>query len=361
MDPLTHGLASYALKRTFFPSLPKTATPFVIAAGVVADLDWLSYLVGPASFYAWHRTYTHSLLGALLWAIIFGLMPFLIGAGIFLRTGIVGVPVIPAEAELPPKRRKFQIAKRIFLMFFTPCFCAGLLHIALDVLQSDPVSLFWPFHPLRVALDWLPNRDFWLAGILLLAILLPELFLLVGSEIGARNKRPRGRNGAIIGFAALALYIGIREVQHAKAYGVLHAATFSGDSPSRVAVLPDSVSLFTWHGIAETPSAIHIVDVPLSPGSYFSPSTALTIHKPGDSPILQAALASPAAVRFLKFARFPKATIQHETNGYSVEIRDLRYLAAQQSSAITEANINLDNAGRVTFDQLEWQKDSPRR
>src|SRR5262249_10955168 len=159
-----------------------------------------------------------------------------------------------------------------------------------------------------------------------LAILLPELFLLVGSEIGARNKRPRGRTGAIIGFAALALYVSIREIQHAKAYGVLHAAIFAGESPSRAAVLPDPISLFTWHGIAETPSAFRIVDVPLGPNSYFSPDAALVLNKPEDSPSLSAAQSSSAAMLFLKYARFPKATVQHETNGYSVEIRDLRHL-----------------------------------
>ena len=233
---------------------------------------------------------------------------------------------------------------------------AGLLHVAMDACQSEGVTLLWPFRGTRVALDWLPNFDPWIPAILLLAILVPELFRLVSSEIGAKTRTPRGRSGALLGLAVLVIYAGVREASHANAGAILRTATYAGETPKRAAAFPDSASPFTWHGVVETPSALHTLDVSLMPGAYFNPDGALTLRKPENSPLLQAAQKTSAAQQFLAIARFPKATIEHETAGYSVEIRDLRYAAMRQALGAVEVNVNLDRAGNVTFADLEWQK-----
>jgi len=54
MDPLTHGLASLALKRGFFPKVPRPVLISMIFAGTLADLDWLSALFGPSAFLSWN-------------------------------------------------------------------------------------------------------------------------------------------------------------------------------------------------------------------------------------------------------------------------------------------------------------------
>jgi membrane-bound metal-dependent hydrolase YbcI (DUF457 family) len=335
LDPLTHGLASYALRRAFFPRLPRSATPFVIAAGVVADLDWISYSSGPSAFLTWHRTYTHSILLATLASLLIGAVALVI------------------------LRRRGAAEARIAILFAP--LIAGVLHVAMDACQSDGVSLLWPFRENRFVLDWLPNFDPWILAILLLAILLPELFLLVGTEIGARTRRPRGRNGAIAGLVVLVLYVGLRATLHANAVATLRSPVYSGESPRRIAAFPEAASLLTWRGIVETPSALHVADVSAAPGAFFSSDTATTIYKPADSPFLEAARDTSAARLFLKFARFPKATVEHETAGYSVEIRDLRYAAMRQTFGAIEVNVNLDTSGRVTFQELEWQKNLSRK
>ena len=85
-----------------------------------------------------------------------------------------------------------------------------------------------------------------------------------------------------------------------------------------------------------------------------------TLRKPEPSAILSAAQSSPAAITFLKSARFPKATVQKETEGYSVEIQDLKNQATEEKNRTIFAEVNLDENERVVSAELQWQKPSPR-
>jgi hypothetical protein len=115
------------------------------------------------------------------------------------------------------------------------------------------------------------------------------------------------------------------------------------------------MSPFLWHGIIETESALHTVKVPTGPLANFDPETAVHIHKPDPSPILDVAQRTDAAKKFLAIARFPKATVQRETEGFSVELRDLTYDALGQDSSAVVAEINLTATGQITLARLEWQ------
>ncbi len=46
MDPLTHVLASYTLKRAAFPRTPRSTTIAMLIAGTIADIDVLSKFAG---------------------------------------------------------------------------------------------------------------------------------------------------------------------------------------------------------------------------------------------------------------------------------------------------------------------------
>src|SRR6202158_5008401 len=70
MDPLTHALASYSLKRAAFPRAPRSTTIAMIVAGTIADLDSLSKFAGPSVFLTFYRTYFHSLLAAVLFSVL---------------------------------------------------------------------------------------------------------------------------------------------------------------------------------------------------------------------------------------------------------------------------------------------------
>jgi inner membrane protein len=363
VDPLTHGVASFALQRAFFPKAKFAATVAIILGGLLADLDRLTYLFGPSAYLAWHRTATHSVSGAIVIALVGVSLPFA-ALSLFGISGWGGsvIPVARGPAPRVSEDEPWGIrhgGKAFFSAILSATFVSALLHLLLDLCQSDGVALLWPFSPRRFALDALPPLEPWLLTILLAAILLPELFLLVNEEIGARAKRPRGRNGAIVGLLFAALYIGLRVLLHANAVASLEAHTMAGEMPHRAAAFPDTTSPFLWHSVVETQSALNLVTMRSMGNEASYASGVTTLHKPEPSPMLAAAQDSPAAVSFVKFARFPKAVVQTEFEGYSVEIQDLKDQATEEQSHAIFADISLDKNFRVISSELQWQKNSP--
>jgi len=107
----------------------------------------------------------------------------------------------------------------------------------------------------------------------------------------------------------------------------------------------------------ETESALNLVNMRSMGGEVSYASGVTTLHKPEPSAMLAAAQSSSAAVTFVKFARFPKAVVQNEPDGYSVEIQDLKDQATEEKSRAIFADINLDKNSRVISSELQWQKD----
>jgi membrane-bound metal-dependent hydrolase YbcI (DUF457 family) len=336
MDVGTHVLASFALTRAAFPRAPRSVLPIALAAGVIADLDEISAVFGPVVYLNWHRTYTHSLLTAILLAALLAL----------------------SYRFFAPQhlRSRFSSTAIFALTLLVQC-----LHLLLDVCQPDGVLLFWPFSTTRIAKDWLTFVDPVILAVLVAAILLPELFHLVSDEIGARDKKPRGQLSAVIALAAIALYIGARAILHSNAVAVLDSRTYHGELPRRVAAFPVSTSPFTWNGIVETESALHEITVSVAQSSSFNPDASVTIHKPEASPVLDTAGKDPLAIAFLSVARFPKATIEKTDTGYRVELQDLRYAAAGESKREVAALFELNLAGKIAHRELIWAQDLRRR
>jgi len=329
MDPLTHALASYSLKRAAFPRLPRLATVAILVAGTIADLDSLSGYYGPSAYLTLHRTYFHSLLAALLFSLLVSL-PFLL---------------------LKPKAVEKPIC---FATLFLAALSASLLHLLMDLCQTLGVELLWPFSSHRFALDWVAPADLWILGILLAGVLLPILSGLVTEEIGARSKSPRGRLGASLAFIALILYLFVRFVYHGNAIAALESRTYRGESPRRVAAFGESGTPFRWHGIVETERALHDVEVPVGPAGDFEPGSAMTSYKPEPSPALNAVRNSLVARRFLQVARFPKASVEKTPEGFHVIIRDFPYNLDATSGRRVQVLIDTDPSGKILSEDLDW-------
>ncbi len=332
MDVGTHALASFALVRAALPRAPRATWAIVILAGTIADLDALSALVGPTAYLKWHHTDSHSFVVSIAVSALL--------AGIYLLLNHK-----PSSVAISPPA------------LFGIILLAQLLHLALDACQSDGIALFWPFSGRRIAADWLASVDPWVIALLIAAILLPELLRLVGDEIGAKDQQPRGRVGAIVGFAAILLYLGVRATLHSNVVAEMEARTYQGQSPRRVAAFPESASPFTWHGIVETDSALHELTVNAGPGASFDPENGVALFKPEPSPILENARDSDAAKKFLSVARFPKATVEKTAGGYQVQIRDLRYAASGETQREVMVLVNMDPNGKLTDDALIWARD----
>jgi inner membrane protein len=333
MDPLTHVLASYTIKRAAFPRAPRLVTFVALLAGTIADLDDLSIYISPTAFLTFHRSYLHSLLAALLIAL---LLAFLF-----------------QFPKRPPTEKQIS-----FGTILVSAFSAALLHLLLDLCQSAGVELFWPFSPRRFAVDWLAHLDLWILGILLAGLLLPLLSGLVTEEIGAKSKGPKGRVGASLALAMLVLYIGTRAVLHSSAIAVLDSRTYHGEPPRRTAAFAESASPFRWQGIVETESALHDVEVEVGPGASFDPESASTSYKPEPSPALDGAHDTPVARLFLQTARFPKASVEKTPQGFHIILHTFPYTRDASSSRRVEALIDTDPSGKILFQELAWEPGS---
>ena len=329
MDIGTHALASYVLARGFFPRRRWLVVVGMLFAGTVADIDLISTLWGPAGYFAARRTYTDSILGTV--AIVLTAIAFAVALRRNPRERIGGL-VLPVAL-------------------------AAVVHVALDVFQSEGVALLWPFLPRRFAMDWLPTIDPWIFALLACGILMPELFRLVGSEIGAKDKAPRGRNGAIVAVALIVVYIAARASLHSSSIALLEARSYHGESSHRAGSFPDTLSVATWHGVVETASYLCLAEVPVGPGRSFDPETADCLHKPEPSPELDAAQKTQAAQEYLAATPFPRAIVAKTQNGYEVEIRSMRDIAENERSRRVAAVIFVDKNFAVTGQEFVWVRE----
>jgi len=329
MDIGTHALASLALSRAIFPRTPRLLWALTIPAGVIADVDTFSALISPSAYLAWYRTYTHTLFASLIVACILSV-----------------AYRVWASCEL---------LKRLSMgTVFVATLLAQWLHLAMDAAQWQGVELFWPINSTQIAMDWLPTIDPWIVTILVAAIVLPEFFHLVSSEIGAKDKRPRGFVGAIVGLVMMVSYVGLRADLHATAIAQMQNRSYAGELPRQVAAFSDFVSLVTWHGVADTESALHEVAVHLNSPRRSSLDPGINLFKPEANPLLQAAQAKGAAKNFLRVARFPKATIQKMDAGSKVQIRDLRYAAAGEVKREPMVTVDFDPSGKIISAEIVW-------
>jgi membrane-bound metal-dependent hydrolase YbcI (DUF457 family) len=298
----------------------------MIVAGTVADVDAISALFGPSAYLEWHRTYTHSIVGTLCVVAIGVLIAVRLGA------------------------RKMST----FAWITAAMVVAAVAHLMMDLWQSDGVTLLWPIRATRFAADFVPGMDPWILVLLILGVAMPEIFRLVNSEIGAKDKNPRGRNGAIIALALILLYVGGRDFLHADALAEIDAHAFKGESPHVVGAFADSLSIFTWHGVAETQSMICLVEVDVGPAGRFDADAASCQHKPEPSAALEMAQNTAVAREFLRVERFPKATVERTQDGYEVGIRSMRDFAEMESQRRVEARIYLNGKSQVLAEELKW-------
>lgn len=335
MDPATHALASFALARGLFPRRQWSFVLGVVLAGTLADLDLLTLLFGPDAYLAGRFTVTHSLIGTL----------------------VVIAIAVAFVSKFQPKSGPHQnasLARESIATVALATSIAATLHLLMDLATSNGVAVFWPFRQTRFARDLLPSTDPWILALLLAGTFLPELLGLVSSEIGAKEKSPRGRNSAIAALALVLIYAGVRLILHENAAAQLDARSYRGESPRRVAAFPDSFWLLTWHGAVETTAQMCTADVPATGTPRFDSERAACARKPEESPLLAAAQETRVAKKFLQAARFPKASVGTIEGGSEVVLRDLRDSAQNEIRYALAARILLNPHGQLTSQEILW-------
>ena len=290
----------------------------------------MSALFGPAAYLKSRHTFTHSITGTLVVILI-----------------AVGIALLVRPKSSPTGGAGF-------IWLLVAAGLAAVVHEFIDLGTSAGVALLRPWRHTRFAWDWLPRIDPWILALLIAGILLPELFRLVGSEIGTKDTAPRGRKGAVTALLLVLLYVGARAELHGNAVAQLDAHTYRGESPRRLAAFADPVSLLTWHGVVETATQICTVNVPASETMRFDAESAACVHKPQDSPALATAEQTESVKQFLRTARFPKASVGAAEDGTEVVIRDIRNSAAEETRFAVAIRVLLNQKGQVTSQQISW-------
>ena len=329
MDTASHALVSFTLARGLFPRRRWPVVLGMLFAGTLADVDLLSSFFGPATYFAVRRTFTDSLVGTLVVIVL---------AAFFTR--------FLAKKQTEP-----------LTALLLPLSIAAAVHVLLDLFQPEGIALLWPFRPARFAMDWLPNVDPWILAILIAGILVPELLRLVNSEIGVKDKTPRGRNGALLALALIAVYVGARAILHSGSVASLESHSYRGESARKVAGFPDALSMFTWHGVVETRSMLCQIEILVGPKRNFNPEIADCLHKPEASPELDAAQKTEVAREFLQATPFPRAVVAKTQDGYEVVIRSMRYFAQGEIRHGIAARILLDSKDGISKEELVWTND----
>jgi inner membrane protein len=331
VEPVTHALTSLAIARAAQKRLPRFGTAMIVISGIAADLDFVSYLRGPGTFMRFHRTMLHSLLGSAVMVCAIAWL-FTLADKKFERKPGGSNP--PSALRLGPA--------------VIACATGAAGHLLLDLASGIGVQLLWPFHSEWFSLDVLANVDLWVLLLLIVGLLLPPLFALVGDEIGDHKKKTTGVAGAVVTLLILLAYVGARGVLHGQATALLLSREYHGREPLSGATFPYSTTPFEWRGVVVTDNTIELADVPLAPGTEFDPDRDVTRYKPDDSQALEKTQATPIAERFLKYARFPLASTSRVEDGYRVEIHDLRFASDENNLDDIYVRVDLDSSLRIT-------------
>jgi membrane-bound metal-dependent hydrolase YbcI (DUF457 family) len=345
LDPITHALVSLLLARAFFPRRSWRFVAGALIGGTLADIDLITVFFGPSFYLTGRGTITHSLLGTITVIVVAAV------AGVILRRDFVPAARVASAAIDDTTKNNYDTGSLILA-----CGLVAVVHVALDAASTHGVAIFWPFRGTRFSLDWLPPVDAWILALSIGGVFVPELFRLVSSEIGAKEKSPRGRNGALIALVLLVVYIGSRVSLHSSAVAQLDAHTYQGESAHRAAAFPEAISLTNWRGVVETTSSVCIVDVPVAETTRFDSERASCVHKPEASPVLAAAQQTAAVRQFLQWARFPHATLSPNEDGTGVVIRDATDSALGDTRYALAAEVRVDRADAVVSQRLAWAR-----
>jgi inner membrane protein len=343
MEPVTHFLTGATLARAGFNRKTALATVTMTLAAEAADLDIVAYVKGSATGFIQHRGITHTFLGIpVIAALIVGLI-WMLDTIWQRRRRARNLP--------PPPTRRWG------WLYLFACI-AGLSHLLLDFTNNYGVRPFYPFWSKWYAWDIVFIIEPLILAVLFAALVLPWLFGLVGQEIGARQRGPRGRGAAIAALLFIAALWGVRDFQHRRALAALNAVEFHGEPATRVAAFPYMVNPFQWAGVAETSTAFISMHVDSMRPEVDPGNSAQSYYKPVPTEITEAARNTRLGRAYVEWARFPLVEAEHLSAPAAdlVHFTDVRFLYPDERRRPLEAYVLLDSSLHVESQGFESSK-----
>jgi inner membrane protein len=334
MEPVTHLLTGACLSRTGFNRKTTLATLTMTLAAEASDLDVFAYFGGSSFGFAHHRGFTHTVWGIPIVAAI--TLAFVYALNWLWRKW--RDPRRPATAPA-------IVAPRWKLLYLFACI-AGFSHLLLDFTNQYGVRLFWPFINHWYSWDIVFIVEPIILLMLISALIFPALFGLVSSEVGARQKGPRGRGWAIAALMGMVLVWGIRDYEHRRAIAALNSLDYQGAQAIRVAAMPYHTNPFIWNGLVETEGFYETVRVNSLTPEVDPNGHALTYYKTEQTDELRKAQASYTGRVYMDWSQWPLLEAQRQDlndRGTRVVFRDLRFIYPEQRGSALGAFVQLDD------------------
>jgi inner membrane protein len=319
MEPVTHILTGACLARTGFNRRAAYTTLAMAVAAELPDIDTLWSLRGPVEGFQHHRGITHTFLGlpfeaALVVAAIYGLHRWREARSQH-----------TADGNSSPRKPLTAAPVRWGLLYlFT--LLALLSHLLLDYTNNYGLRPFFPFNSHWYAASIVFIFDPLIFALLLGALVLPALFRLVGSEVGARRQPFPGRGLAIAALLGIVSLWTLREVEHTLAIQLALAQSTVAPSapvvdtsadgplappappqtylaPQHVLANPDPLSPFHWSAVLDYGPFYQLAEINTRNG-VVNPADH-TLPKPDRSAAVLAAEASPLGRAFIDWSSMP--------------------------------------------------------
>lgn len=312
MDPITHLMTGACLARAGFNRKAAYATVAMTLAAEAPDLDVLWSIKGPIAAFQHHRGWTHTFLGIPFEAAI------VVGAiWLFHRW----------RTRRPNPGKPPRVPIRWGLLY---CFSlvALLSHLFLDWTNNYGLRPFFPFNPHWYAGSFVFIFEPLLFLFLLVALVAPSLFGLIGSEVGARRPAFRGRGWAIAGLLAMVALWTFRFIEHQKALQLAQTGDYNGASVLRVAADPYPINPFHWQTVIETPQSYQISTADTFNNAIPTTDRAEIIYKPPTTLATLVAKQTWLGEIYLDWSQYPVvADTGTDPDGITtVTFTDLRFL-----------------------------------
>lgn len=308
-------------------------------AAEAPDVDIVAYFRGTAFGFAHHRGFTHT-----IWAV-----PLVAGCVV----GFLYLWTMMWRRFRPPLSGAQPI--RWGLLFWFSCI-AALSHLLLDFTNNYGVRPLWPLWKAWYSWDIVFIIEPVMLAALILGLTLPTLSGLINSEIGVKQKGPRGRGAAIAALVVIVIMWGVRDYEHRRAVAALDALTYLGKDPVRVGAFPTHTNPFKWTGIVDGGTFYQVMQVDSLRPQVDSTNQVLTFHKPEETETLKAAEDSYLGRAYLDWSKYPLLEVEQKElpdPGYIVHFRDLRFYMPSRKRVPMGAYVELDPQLRVLYQGFE--------